>query len=253
MSDYDRDKWQAEQIARDDAQSAYFDKMARARERSAANAKRKIARLHTKLTELGHISDFEDEFGESVLERLDKYGSAFHDREKGRAGDALSIAQKQVVARMKKKVKDLKARQAVGHDVEADPDSDYVRTADRWRNSAQDGAKRNGFKSRRKPKFTPRVRNIEDDFPEDDSFGSEMADDGVSPALPKYAGPPKLVSIPMRSHEILEDADVLADPYISEYVPPQVKAAPKPEGQKPNSKKPAGTKRPFLRLVPKTD
>jgi len=114
MSDYDRKNWQAEQEARDEAQSAYRDKMTKARERSAANAKRKIARLHAKLTELGHISEFEDEFGESVLERLDKFGSAFNDLEKGRAGDALSIAQKQVVARMNKKVKDLKAKQKVG-------------------------------------------------------------------------------------------------------------------------------------------
>jgi len=98
MSDYDRETWQAEQSLRDEAETAYRDKMAKARERSAANAKRKITRLHAKLTELGHISDFEDEFGESVLERLDKFGSAFNDREKGRAGDALSSAQKQVVA-----------------------------------------------------------------------------------------------------------------------------------------------------------
>ena len=107
MSDYDREQWQAEQAAQDQAQTAYRDKMARARERSASNAKRKITRLHAKLTELGHISDFEDEFGESVLERLEKFGSAFNDLEKGRAGDALSIAQKQVVARMNKIFKSL--------------------------------------------------------------------------------------------------------------------------------------------------
>ena len=253
MSDYDRDTWQAEQIARDDAQSAYYDKMARARERSAVNAKRKIARLHAKLTELGHISDFEDEFGESVLERLDKYGSAFHDREKGRAGDALSIAQKQVVARMKKKVKDLKAKQAAGQDLEPDPDAGYVRTADRWKNNAQDGAKRNGFRSKRKSKFTPRVRHIEDDFPADDSLGSDMADSNVSLAPTKYTGPPKLVPVPIRSPEGLANADKTAELYIPEYVPPQVKAATKSERERPHSEKPVATKRPFLRLVPKTD
>jgi len=111
MSDYDRELWQAEQIAQEEAQAAFRDKMAKARQRSANNAKRKIARLHTKLTELGHISEFEDEFGESVLDRLEKYGSAFHDPEKGRAGDALSSAQRQVVARMNKKLKELKAKQ----------------------------------------------------------------------------------------------------------------------------------------------
>ncbi len=267
MSDYDRDTWQAEQIARDDAQSAYYDKMARARERSAANAKRKIARLHAKLTELGHISDFEDEFGESVLERLDKYGSAFHDREKGRAGDALSIAQKQVVARMKKKVKDLKAKQAAGQDLEPDPDAGYVRTADRWKNNDQDGAKRNGFRSKRKAKFTPRVRHIEDDIaeddiaeddiaeddvPGDDSLGGDSADD-VALAPPEYAGPPKLVSVPARSQESLANADKTAEPYIPQYVRPQVKVTAKRESEKQTAEKPAKAKRPFLRLVPKTD
>ena len=165
MSDYDREIWQAEQAARDDAQAAYRDKMTKARARSAANAKRKIARLHAKLTELGHISDFEDEFGESVLERLDKYGSAFHDREKGRAGDALSIAQKQVVARMNRKVKELKAKQKSGQNtgagVEPDPDADYIRTADRWKNETP---KRGGFKSKRKSGYRPGVRNIEDEL-----------------------------------------------------------------------------------------
>ena len=66
MSDYDRKLWQAEQIAQEEAQTAYRDKMAKARERSARNAKRKIARLHAKLTELGHISEFEDDFGEKL-------------------------------------------------------------------------------------------------------------------------------------------------------------------------------------------
>jgi len=145
MSDYDRELWQAEQIAQEEAQAAFRDKMAKARQRSANNAKRKIARLHTKLTELGHISEFEDEFGESVLDRLEKYGSAFHDPEKGRAGDALSSAQRQVVA---------------GTD-EENPDADYVRTADRWK---KDAAKKGGFKSKRKSTFSPRIRNIEDEM-----------------------------------------------------------------------------------------
>ena len=220
MSDYDREKWQAEQAASEQARSAYRDKMAKARERSASNAKRKIARLHAKLTELGHISDFEDEFGESVLERLDKFGSAFHDLEKGRAGDALSTAQRQVVARMNKKVKDLKAKQKAGLNNEFDPDADYVRTADRWKNGT---GKTSGFKSKRKPKFTPRVRNIEDEMIEDEP-----------PERPINPSPPRLAAVtdaPRRPKP---------KPYIPEYSPPQPNsAAPKPQ---------AG-KRPFLRIV----
>ena len=225
MSDYDREHWQAEQAAQEQAQTAYRDKMARARQRSASNAKRKIARLHFKLTELGHISDFEDEFGESVLERLEKFGSAFHDLEKGRAGDALSIAQKQVVARMNKKLKDLKAKKRANEErgsegQQPDPDADYVRTADRWKNETR---KKGGFKSKRKSGFTPRVRNIEDELIEDDPLPPP-----INPAPPKLASVTDIPRAPK------------AKPYIPEYTPPQKQAS-----------KPAAAKRPFLRIVPK--
>ena len=232
MSDYDRETWQAEQAQRDQAETAYRDKMAKARERSASNAKRKITRLHAKLTELGHISDFEDEFGESVLERLDKYGSAFNDLEKGRAGDALSIAQKQVVARMNKKVKELKAKQKAGEGAEPDPDAEYVRTADRWRdaNSSKEGQRRGGFKSKRKSNFQPRVRNIEDDMIEEAPMPPP-----VNPAPPKLASVTEL-PLPKRR----------AAPYIPEYSPQPS------QGKVPSETENTPTpKRPFLRIVPK--
>jgi len=224
MSDYDREKWQAEEAAREQAQSAYRDKMTKARERSASNAKRKIARLHAKLTELGHISDFEDEFGESVLERLDKYGSAFNDRAKGRAGDALSIAQRQVVARMNKKVKDLKAKQKAGQGEAPDPDAEYVRTADRWKKGPET---KSGFKSKRNPKFAPRVRNIEDDM---------IADDPLPP--PVNPAPPKLVRVTEVPQEPKRSPAPKPKPYIPEYEPP-ARSAPKS----------TSSKRPFLRIV----
>jgi len=159
MSDYDRTLWQAEQIAQEEAQSAYRDKMAKVRERSANNAKRKIARLHAKLTE-----------------------PAFHDPEKGRAGDALSSAQRQVVSRMNKKLKELKAKQRAGESEAENPDAHYVRTADRWKN--------------------PRIRHIED----------EIMDD-VTPPVTFSSGPPKLSVVGQASHiEAIE-------PYSSDYIP----------------------------------
>lgn len=250
MSDYDKQKWQAEQEANDTAQSAYRDKMARARERSAANAKRKIARLHAKLTELGHISDFEDEFGESVLERLETFGSAFYDLEKGRPGDALSMAQKQVVSRMNKKVKELKRKQAEGElDGEPDPDSEYTRTADRWKTDSKDRP-RSSFQSKRKPKFTPRVRQIEEEFDDAPPVTAHPPRLSVvkpaAPAEPKVEKPkkPSIVEIAMRNRtpnitpeEPHTDPALLAEksaPYIPEYTP------------RPN---PTGKKRPFLRIV----
>ena len=146
MSEYDKHEWQAEQTARDAALDKQRDKERKARERSARNARRKLERLHKTLSDKGEISDFEDEFGESVIERLDKYGSAFQDREKGRPGDALSFAQKRVMAAMNKKVKDLKK-----------PAGEKT-----------DGySPRSSFKSKAKPKFCPRVRNLEDDMPDE--------------------------------------------------------------------------------------
>ena len=158
-SDYDKQQWQAEQAARDSALEKQREKESKTRERAARNARRKLERLHKTLSDKGAITDFENEFGESVVERLDKFGSAFNDREKGRPGDALSFAQKRVVAAMNKKVKELKAKPAETHN----SDSDYERTADRWKNSEKKPTP--GFKSKKKPSFTPRVRNLEDDMP----------------------------------------------------------------------------------------
>ena len=223
MSDYDKEQWQSEQAAQAQAQTAYRDKIAKARARSASNARRKIARLHAKLTELGHISDFEDEFGESVLERLEKFGSAFHDLEKGRAGDALSIAQRQVVARMNKKVKDLKAKQKSGAPDEVDPDADYVRTANRWKTDKRQAS---GFKSQRKSN-SPRVRHIEDELIEDETLRDELALRPINPT------PPRLVAI---SDKLRQNRP---EPYIPEYTSPQ------------SSLNSQAKKRPFLRLVAK--
>ena len=161
--DYDKQQWQAEQAARDSALEKQREKERKTRERAARNARRKLERLHKTLTDKGEITDFENEFGESVVERLDKFGSAFNDREKGRPGDALSFAQKRVVAAMNKKVKELKKKPAQ----DDDPDKDYERTADCWKNKDDKPKKYSGFKSKKKNSFTPRVRNLEDDMPEE--------------------------------------------------------------------------------------
>lgn len=135
MSD-DRKAWAAEQEARDAVIAKQREREKKTRERSARNAQRKIARLTAKLTEIGEISEFEEEFAGSVAERLDKYGSAFADPSKGRPGDALSASQKQVVARMNKKAKEARkaakaARMAATEDAEvAEPEARPEASAD---------------------------------------------------------------------------------------------------------------------------
>ena len=169
--DYEKQLWQAEQEARDRAMERDREKQAKRRERSARNARRKIERLHKKLVEEGEISDFENEFGEGVMERLDKFGSAFHDLEKGRPGDALSFAQKRVVAAMNKKVKTLK-KKAIS---DSNPENNESSSHSSWKNK-----KRSGFK-RPKSKFTPRVRHIEDDFVD----SHETLQTNIKPTAPK--------------------------------------------------------------------
>lgn len=173
MSDHDRQRWQAEQIARDVALDKQRERERKARERSARNAQRKLERLQRTLQEQDCLSEFEQEFAESVGERLDKFGSAFHDREKGRPGDALSFAQKRVVAAMNKKVKQarLAERNRVQHD-----ELDYP--GDRRDHDTDRPKPRSSFKSRRRQGWTPRIRQL------DEGFETESAerDDSMSPS-----------------------------------------------------------------------
>lgn len=122
--DDERREWAARQEAYDAAIAKQREREKRARERSARNAQRKIARLKAKLTEIGEISDFEEEFAGSVAERLDKYGAAFADPSKGRPGDALSASQKQVVARMNKKAKEARKAEKARRLEESEPDEE---------------------------------------------------------------------------------------------------------------------------------
>lgn len=146
MNDYDKRQWQEEQTARDAALDAQKAKWAKAKERAARNAQRKIDRLARKLSEAGKLTDWEEEFTESVGERLDKFGSAFHDPEKGRPADALSFAQKKVVAALKKKAKDEHKNTEQTGTTETKPRKSFKA--------------KNGFK---KKKYKPRIRDIHED------------------------------------------------------------------------------------------
>ncbi len=164
VSDYDKQQWQAEQAARDAALDKQREKERKARERSARNAARKLERLRRTLEEKGEISEFEAEFSESVSERLDKFGSAFGNPELGRPGDALSSAQKRVVAGMNRKVKDLRKRPKVEAEG-SEPEDDFEEEISRPRYDRK-ARPRSSFKSK-KQKWTPRVRQLDEDFEND--------------------------------------------------------------------------------------
>ena len=215
MSSYDKQQWQEQQIARDAAWDKQREREAKARERSASNAKRKITRLKATLAEMGKLTEWEEEFSESVTERLDEFGSAFADLEKGRPGDALSFAQKRVVASLNKKVKDArKAAKAKAMGLEDGEGEETSKSA---------YAPRSSFKSKT-PKFTPRVRNIDDDFEEE----------------PSESSPPRQPFIPRFATDARDNAFV-------EKVTAKPKAAPIQAEPVAENRPPVG--RPFLRIV----
>lgn len=181
-ADYDKQQWQNEQAERDAANAIQREKFRKTRERAAHKYMRKLERLHKTLTENNVITDFEDEFGTSVLERLETFGSAFYDLEKGRPGDALSFAQKTVLSQMNKKVKKLKddalhaRNKPISPDQQKNPNrlGSTNRSVDAADDDFDDGYSRSSYNhsGKDKPKkrssfksnYVPRVRNIEDDF-----------------------------------------------------------------------------------------
>lgn len=125
-------------------------------ERKKRAALRKL-RKAAALAEQGlgpELSDWERQFLEEVEQRIETYGSAFADPEKGAEGDALSSLQ-----RIKLKEIDKKARGKGG----------------------------SGFKSKSRPAYTPRVRNV-------DAEAEESSAEAPTGAPPPTPSKPRLVS-----------------------------------------------------------
>ncbi|MEL6363833.1 MAG: hypothetical protein AAFR11_03205 [Pseudomonadota bacterium] len=100
-------------------------KRERTRARKSARDLRRVRKLAAEVGE--EASDWEAEFLNSLDERLDKYGTAFRDFEKGAPGDALSRLQQQKLKEIAAKSKEVKnapsAEEAGGPADEAvDPD-----------------------------------------------------------------------------------------------------------------------------------
>jgi hypothetical protein len=138
-------QWQQEQLARDAELEKQRIKNEKAKARKARAAQRKLKKAKLELEKLGEISDWEEEFADSVDDRLEKFGSAFQDRQKGGPSDALSNRQKQVLAQMRRKAKDKGKQSPKGKTLKP----------------------RSSFKN--KSGFKPRVRHIEDDLVEDEA------------------------------------------------------------------------------------
>ena len=113
------------------------------------------------------LTTWEKDFVEGVTTRLETYGSAFRDPGKGRLEEALSARQAQVTRVIEKKSRKAKA------DAKAPPAADA-------KGASVEPGKREGprrmssFKSKAKPGWKPRGRDINDD--------SEPAPSGPAPA-----------------------------------------------------------------------
>lgn len=106
-----------------------YDKVKKARERAARRERRKLERLRLELEQTGELSDWEAEFSESVAERLDEYGAAFHDPEKGKMSEALSYAQKKIMADMRKKLRQNNSAKTHGNDSQQETGEAALKTS----------------------------------------------------------------------------------------------------------------------------
>lgn len=229
MSDFDKQQWQAEQAAQDAALEKQRERERKSRERSARNAQRKLERLHRTLKESGDLTDWEDEFAESVQDRIGEFGSAFKDLQKGRPGDALSFAQKRVVASLNKKVKEARKAAASTAPEDGATSHGHETTAQERRYRP-----RSSFKSK-KSKFTPRVRHIEDD------------DLGREPPVGENSAPfARGASHQLRAVPKTPRPVAAVDPAFSKK---ELPAATSASNAAPNSGVAAPAVRPFLRLV----
>ncbi|MEZ6028784.1 MAG: hypothetical protein R3C46_03440 [Hyphomonadaceae bacterium] len=118
--------------------------------RKTTKALRKLRRAADRATEQGGpgLTTWEKDFVEGVSGRLEKYGSAFRDPAKGRLEEALSSRQAHVV-----RVIDKKSRAAASKKA-GEPDK---------KPSGSTLSRRKPMKASAKPKWTPRVRDINDD------------------------------------------------------------------------------------------
>lgn len=142
-------------------------------EKKTKRALRRLARAKAKAEaagEDGKLSEWEDEFVASVEDRLNTFGSAFNDPEKGQLDEALSGKQSLKLREIEKKASG-KARKPMSRGTGFKP-------------KPGGGFKRSSFKSKTE-RPSPRVRDINDDMPENETPAPEVE-------TPRPAHPPRL-------------------------------------------------------------
>jgi len=138
--------------------------------------KRKVLRKLRKAAERANaeggpgLSDWEKEFVEEVEARVEKYGSAFADPDKGQLDEPLSSLQTRKLKEIDKKSR--------GKDGGFKKKSGF----------------KSSFKSKGKKSFTPRGRDIHDDLEEEIAPPEELAGEAAPhPPVPPKGSKPKLI------------------------------------------------------------
>ena len=127
--------------------------------RKTSKALRKLRRVADRATEEGGpgLTTWEQDFVEGVSGRLETYGSAFRDPSKGRLEEALSSRQAHIVRVIDKKSRTpLKKKADAGSDA-AGPGAGEARP------TGGQMMRRKPKRASAKPKWSPRVRDINDD------------------------------------------------------------------------------------------
>ena len=126
--------------------------------RKTTKALRKLRRVADRATEEGGpgLTTWEKDFVEGVSTRLETYGSAFRDPSKGRLEDALSSRQTHIVRVIDKKSRASSKKAAGDKPDNKPPDA---------RKHGSTLSRGKPMKASGKPKWTPRVRDINEDVP----------------------------------------------------------------------------------------
>lgn len=139
-------------------------------EKKTKRALRRLARAKAKAEAAGEdakLSEWEDEFVASVEDRLNTFGSAFNDPDKGKLDEALSGKQSVKLREIEKKASG-KARKP-------------MKRGSGFKPKPGGGFRNSGFKSK-SDRPSPRVRDINDDMPDADP--PETRGEAPSPAHP---------------------------------------------------------------------
>lgn len=147
-------------------------------EKKTKRALRRLARAKAKAEAAGEdakLSEWEDEFVASVEERLNTFGSAFNDPDKGKLDDALSGKQNYKLREIEKKASG-KTRKPMSR-------------GSGFKSKSGGRFKHSSFKSKT-DRPGPRVRDINDDMPESDTPAPEPESPEIK--TPRPAHPPRL-------------------------------------------------------------